>query len=392
HQIRVHARHIGHPVMGDATYGSGNLGGAVIQVAAGGTLDILDDGGTGLDANISGDGDVDVRVSSLVFSGSLSGFTGTLDLIGGDIQMVMGSADSQIDADITGSGGVIFNGTGTHTLNGNNDYAGATVVLGGTLALGNSATLTNTDISLVSTAVTLDTTGTATGGLSLGSGQTLSGTGSVLGDIEVTSGAGLAPGIMTISGSYTQASGGTMTIVASEFGVGDVAVTGAAQLDGGLHINQDSPVVLGHYYKILTADSVTGTFDHSQITGTELTLTPNTAVAVLYLDNGTDGNADIDLVRILATYEGDANGDGIVNPTDLASLTLNWLGTGQTWQGGDFNYDGTVNPTDLAAMTLNWLNSVTLVDGDSSGGGGVPEPTALALLGLGTVALMRRRR
>ncbi len=114
------------------------------------------------------------------------------------------------------------------------------------------------------------------------------------------------------------------------------------------------------------------------------------------LDVDLDGDADQadvdELVRVhLHTEYGDANLDYIVNPTDLAALTLSWLGPGG-WANGDFDGNGVVNPTDLALLTLNWLVDNTPDDGDpGTGGGGIPEPTTALLLGLGAMALVRRR-
>ena len=100
---------------------------------------------------------------------------------------------------------------------------------------------------------------------------------------------------------------------------------------------------------------------------------------------------------------GDANHDGTVNASDLASLGANWKHTSSGWGAGDFNYDGTVNASDLTILG-NWKKtwSPTLpsdivgLPGIGSSVTPVPEPgsfilLASAALALGGQAWVRRR-
>lgn len=97
---------------------------------------------------------------------------------------------------------------------------------------------------------------------------------------------------------------------------------------------------------------------------------------------------DLDILNALIDgVTGDLNGDLFVGIEDLDILLANWGDnvTPGSLIDGDANNDGMVDDLDLAIVQANWGNGV-------APGGVVPEPTSLALLGLGGLALMRRRR
>jgi hypothetical protein len=94
------------------------------------------------------------------------------------------------------------------------------------------------------------------------------------------------------------------------------------------------------------------------------------------------------------TYIGDTNMDGQVTPQDYTATDSN-LGTSVdpaiSWFYGDTNFDGNIDPTDYAgidgALGLGVGNPLS-----AQGPAAVPEPASIGLLGLGAIAVLRRRR
>ena len=123
---------------------------------------------------------------------------------------------------ISGTGSLNKLASGTLTLTGVNTYSGVTTVNGGTLALTGTASFASSPIIQVSAGNTLDVTG-LTGGLnhdgvrfSLASGQTLRGTGTVGGGIDLRTGSSLAagahPATTNVEGSVDFQPGSTLSI------------------------------------------------------------------------------------------------------------------------------------------------------------------------------------
>lgn len=97
---------------------------------------------------------------------------------------------------------------------------------------------------------------------------------------------------------------------------------------------------------------------------------------------------NINLPIVLQTIAGDLDGDGFVGIDDLNLVLANW---NQSVPPGnplaDPSGDGFVGIDDLNEVLGNW-NAGT----PPSGGNTIPEPASLAMLGLGSLAMLRRRR
>ena len=88
---------------------------------------------------------------------------------------------------------------------------------------------------------------------------------------------------------------------------------------------------------------------------------------------------------------GDFDGSGAVGQADLKAVLLNWgdavlpVGFVESNLGDGGPFDGNMSQNELNDVLLNWGNTAEAT------GSAVPEPATAALLGLGTLALLRRR-
>jgi autotransporter-associated beta strand protein len=154
-------------------------------------------------------------LSTLTISGSAStGFAGTIGAINNGTYISATGTPGTNNLALT----LAAANTGTLTLTAANTYTGNTTINGGTLALSGGGTIANSAAINVGANGTFDVTNTTGHNFTLGSGQTLAGSGQVkggAGTVTIASGATVAPGgagtpgILTVAGpNVTFASGG----------------------------------------------------------------------------------------------------------------------------------------------------------------------------------------
>ncbi len=233
---------------------------------------------------------------------------------------------------------------------------------------------------------------TGAGGTLLGNGGTISGGGTVGGDLSNNAAVapGNSPGILSVDGNYTQSAGGTLEIeLASNGGVAGtdhdrLAVTLAASLDGALDLQLDggyTPTIGDSFTGIVTAGALSGQF----ATASNVVIDGRRGVAVTYTGTTVDaqiglrGNTDI------------ASGDIDVDTSDLTTSIINFTsagGTGKTWADGDMDGDGDVDTSDLTTSIINFTSAL------GAASAAVPEPSSLilALLATFSCGCLRPRR
>ena len=265
------------------------------------------------------------------------------------------SSAQTISGVISGTGALTKDNSGNLTLSGANTYSGNTSVSGGTLALSAADNnIANSAAIDVASGATLDVSG-ITNGFALASGQTLSGAGTVLGDMTIASGSVLSPGN----------SPGTLSTGAQTWNDGGSYLweINASDIDGGGSKGADP----GWDWL-----DITGTLDLTNLSAGGFTIDIDSlagAVAgdALGFDTWTKGNpGDVDYSFIIATASG-----GI---TDFSADKFSFDSSGFT-NGPSWDWQIVLSGSDLVLEAY-----------------AVPEPSSTALLGLGGLALMLRRK
>jgi autotransporter-associated beta strand protein len=240
-------------------------------------------------------------------------------------------------------------GTNTLTLSATNTYTGATKITGGTLALTGTGSIANSSAIIVGASTTFDVSG-VTGGFTLGSNQSISGTGTVA-------------GAMTVAGTLSPGNS-----------PGSLATASQTWVNGG-----------DFNWQILDATGAAGTgFDTMAITGS------------LDLTSLTTGGFNINLWSLSSTGP-DVNGDALNFSTTtnytwiLASTTTGITGFDATNfilnAGTNNGTSGFSNALDGGAFTISQSGNSLLLNYTA-----VPEPSVAVLGGMGLLALLRRRR
>lgn len=190
--------------------------------------------------------------------------------------------DSTLGSDL--DGGLTKLGAGTLTLATPATYNGDTLVSAGTLMLSGTAAIPDSDSIAVMSGAALDASVRTDGTLTLATGQTLTGNGTVKGSVIVTSGATLAPGgslsTLTFNNNLTLTGGSTTVFEVSKLPTtNDFArVTGSLVLNGTIFVTNIGATAYapGDTFKLFSAGTISGAFTNIQPVIPDVNLAWNT--------------------------------------------------------------------------------------------------------------------
>ncbi|NWK55590.1 autotransporter-associated beta strand repeat-containing protein [Verrucomicrobiaceae bacterium N1E253] len=311
--------------------GGNRVGSGSVTVADGGQL-WLTGGALSNAVTLNGEGVTEAagQLGAVRFSND-SNISGAVTLAGDSRLTPHSSSDTgTVSGVISGDYGIEKTGSGTLNLTNANTYTGDTHIKAGSLVLGASGSIASSPTIAIDSGAEFDVS--AVTDFSLGAGQTLSGSGDIVGDVGVsgTIAPGMSPGTMSYGGALVLFDGSTLDI----------------ELNG--------------------ADNTTGSSVNDLITvagNLEFEGTVKVDVTELAAFNAVAK----DTRWVFITYEGALVGGENLVLGDLPSLTLD---------------PAVLNPH--FALDTSTMGEIALI--------AVPEPSSAALLALGGLALTLRRR
>jgi autotransporter-associated beta strand protein len=263
----------------------------------------------------------------------------TLTGTGGDANVDTAGYTVTFSSPLIGLGGLNKKGTGTLTLSATNTYSGTTTISMGTLALSGTGTLANSNVIDVASG-SMFLVSAVNDGFSLGTGQTLKGSGTIIGNLTVKGvhAPGDSPGIETVQGNYN--------------------------LQGQLQIELMGTMAGNGYDQVLLGVNGSSKFNA-------------TLGGLLTLDwTGMNGSTDASKLWILENDTAGTLSGEFSNYANGASLGLHDGREWQIWYGAD-----------ATTGNLTGGNDVLIAP--------VPEPAAIILLALAAFGLfgwMRKRQ
>jgi hypothetical protein len=402
-------------MQGGLVYGSELVNNATVSGFGHIQTDDLDNNGV-----VSASGGT-LRIYTIVRTPDLDGSdeTGALEAIDGDLEIV-----AQLSGPFAHNGSVtigssrtlwmLYDGLGIYNgmaINGGTYEAPDLVVApGGTLTTSGTATIDSFTRFRESSTTSVSATLVLKGQSQVWSAATFTGGGEILNDsaavfqaegsvgVDFVNAGRVEPGMsgdgidtLTLPNFEQTASGVLAVELAADGGTPGVdfdqlVVDVEADLAGELEVGAVGGFVpeSGDSFEILTADSVTGSFDTLTV---DITLPDG-----LTMVDVQDANS----VTLVAAYGGDLDLDGAVSFLEAATAVAHIGLSPAGWADGDSDRDGDVDIDDADWAVSSYLgvappeapasSSFTRVEG-------VPEPGAMSLLAIGGLgALLRRRR
>jgi autotransporter-associated beta strand protein len=303
---------------------------------------------------------------------------------GGNAPTVTGPSNVTLAGGVSGTGGMIMNGTGTVTVSGNNSYTGGTTVNAGMLVVGHVHGLGSSTVGP---------------GLAINNGATVQLQAGLSGPVQLP--------VLSIDGGSSFPSS-TLDITNNALVVhnGSISTT-VAQVGSGLNASGTLWTGPGISSSTAAADAAANGNSTVLAVGAILNVDKNgnRIFSTWPASAGANAATGLTTTDVLAkyTYFGDANLDGVVDNTsdyDLWATGFANPGLAATnpWLYGDFNYDGVVDNTSDYDL---WAEGFAQQGGPLSGSAvsaapsvqSVPEPAGifLVLMGLFGATWMRRR-
>jgi len=290
---------------------------------------------------------------------------------------------------ITGATTINKTGAGLDTFAGAETYTGNTTISAGTLALGASGSISSSPIINIASNATFDVSAAA--GFSLGSSQTLTGNGTVIGNVDasaggkVSAGAAGAVGLITFNNNLTL--GGqklTFDINAT------TSIADLVNVVGNLTNNGTVTIAPNPLFGALAA----GTY-------TLINYAARTGSGTFVLDPSAPRNVSLTVggTTLSITVAGTVNaltwqGDGTANSWDIIG-TKNWLSSGTNdffYQADQVTFDDTGSSSPAINLTTTLLPGSVTVNNNANnytfgGSGKIGGSGALVKQGSGTLIL-----
>ncbi len=253
-----------------------------------------------------------------------------------------------VSVPVNGTNSLTKTGAGALILAGTNTYSGSTLLNSGTLAVVGAGLITNTPLITVAGGATFDVSGRTGGSMTLMTGQTLSGNGTVRGTLVFAGGSTLSPGssvgTLTVANDLVLSNAATLQY---DLGTNSdlVSVAGNLTLAGTLNLTDAGGFGVGSYTLFtyggtLTVNGVTiGTVPNTNLAYTidtsaagQVKLNVQTAPAILNIEAAIlqDAAGNPAPTSAVAVLVADTTGNGFTAPQSNFALSL-----GAAWGADD---------------------------------------------------------